>query len=1006
MGSTSSNSSKARLLLKGPPSGRRRRARVLCGLAAKTRSSLLIAGALSMVAMLLWPVGAGSAQSPPVPEPVPDGRELLTPPCELGARGAAAAEAGTIKLVMCDDNLTIGVAATAADITFYPRFSPDRHSYVVHVADDVSEVVFKGLYNPRSEMEHSDVIQRPGWSFLAVDSDAAYMPSCPTCGRATAGNNGGDRSAAHVRLSAGVTTVELQPNHWFKRYGVSPSEVGGWDWLTSSDKIARKTYTLQLVWQSPDTPLAAPDEPAMAATVDYDTDDDGLIEVSSLAQLDAVRWDANGDGYSDHGGPLHEAFPDAMAAMGCPAAGCTGYELTADLDFDTNASGDADAGDDYWNGGHGWVPIGADAEHFSGTFEGNGHVVANLYINSTNDTQSQATGYARAEVVAAENQVPSLHLGLFEELASGGAIRNVTLEAVSVARDFSCRTYRKYRCADGFVGGLVGKSAGTISGSHVTGTVSNTITAGTNSRNAEQAVAGGLVGYALRSSVVTASSSAASVSAHHATASAVGSRVGGLAGINRGAIAAAYATGAVASNGDPAARLPGHFVGGLVGENSGSIAASYATGAASGGFERSGLVGRAVWPARVTDSYWDASASGTSLSAGGAGKSTVQLQAPTGYTGIYADWNVDLDADGNADDPWDFGACNQYAWLKSAGTRPATGQPAPVIATYSISAQASAAEGNAATLTITLSKTAPSGGVQFAVTTGFDGDSSATADDVGAIASPVTVSSGAMTASVTVPTKNDALTEGDETFTVTAESGTSCWVPSGDGKDTATVTITDDDIPGVTVTAASPVSISEGSSASYTVVLDTQPTESVTITATSSDTEAVSVSPASHIFTTDNWNMAATFTVTGESDDDTQDENVAVSHSITRAGAEYENVPVSTVRVEVTDTTTPPMQRSAIELPGPPTEMTLSSSTSGEVTVRWQAPTAGGDPVRYIVHLRPQHGGKGKTKTPKAKKTSVTYSGLTPGETYRVWVRARNEAGKGERVHATITLPE
>ena len=167
-----------------------------------------------------------------------------------------------------------------------------------------------------------------------------------------------------------------------------------------------------------------------------------------------------------------------------------------------------------------------------------------------------------------------------------------------------------------------------------------------------------------------------------------------------------------------------------------------------------------------------------------------------------------------------------------------------------------------------------------------------------------------------------------------------------------------------------------------------------------------SVSPASHIFTTDNWNMAATFTVTGESDDDTQDESVAVSHSITRAGAEYENVPVSTVRVEVTDTTTPPMQRSAIELPGPPTEMTLSSSALGEVTVSWQPPTAGGDPVRYIVHLRPQGGsGKGKTKTPKAKKTAVTYSGLTPGETYRVWVRARNEAGKGERVHATITLP-
>nr|MCQ3803698.1 fibronectin type III domain-containing protein [Acidimicrobiia bacterium] len=50
--------------------------------------------------------------------------------------------------------------------------------------------------------------------------------------------------------------------------------------------------------------------------------------------------------------------------------------------------------------------------------------------------------------------------------------------------------------------------------------------------------------------------------------------------------------------------------------------------------------------------------------------------------------------------------------------------------------------------------------------------------------------------------------------------------------------------------------------------------------------------------------------------------------------------------------------------------------------------------------------GKGKTKTPKAKKTQVRFDNLEAGRTYKVWVRAQNEAGKGERVHATITLPE
>ena len=35
-----------------------------------------------------------------------------------------------------------------------------------------------------------------------------------------------------------------------------------------------------------------------------------------------------------------------------------------------------------------------------------------------------------------------------------------------------------------------------------------------------------------------------------------------------------------------------------------------------------------------------------------------------GYTGIYADWNVDVDGDGNADDPWSFGTSSEYPTLR------------------------------------------------------------------------------------------------------------------------------------------------------------------------------------------------------------------------------------------------------------------------------------------------------------------------------------------------------
>ena len=59
-------------------------------------------------------------------------------------------------------------------------------------------------------------------------------------------------------------------------------------------------------------------------------------------------------------------------------------------------------------------------------------------------------------------------------------------------------------------------------------------------------------------------------------------------------------------------------------------------------------MGAAEEGSSVTASYWDTQTSTAALtSAGGVGKTTAELQSPTGYTGIYAGWNVDLNLDGS-----------------------------------------------------------------------------------------------------------------------------------------------------------------------------------------------------------------------------------------------------------------------------------------------------------------------------------------------------------------------
>ena len=134
-----------------------------------------------------------------------------------------------VKFVMCPDHLKIESVATASDITFYPAFTPDRHSYVVHVADSVSEVRFEAIF--RTLFPWGEGYVRPGFGYGIVDSDGAYLRHCPKCTYTSANNNADSAiKPVHVRLTPGVTTVEIGANQWFMRTGSSQAESDAGDW--------------------------------------------------------------------------------------------------------------------------------------------------------------------------------------------------------------------------------------------------------------------------------------------------------------------------------------------------------------------------------------------------------------------------------------------------------------------------------------------------------------------------------------------------------------------------------------------------------------------------------------------------------------------------------------------------------------------------------------------------------------------------------------------------------
>ena len=353
--------------------------------------------------------------------------------------------------------------------------------------------------------------------------------------------------------------------------------------------------------------------------------------------------------------------------------------------------------------GDGGDKFGENASPFTGSFEGNGFTIRNLYIN---------------------NSKTKISVGLFGATKGGGRVQNLGIvDAYLVQRnmDFVSRTGGLVGLNDGgtisncyfagettavgralssIIGGLVGESK--------SGAITNCYTSGTASARAGAGLTlGGLVGQN-RGTITNCYSLTTDL---NGSGSGLSTWVGGLVGLNDvgGTISNCYATGNV--TGDTSGRsdkinkklnlgglvgLGGETgtisncyatgnvdakdakpedlnIGGLIGDNSGTITNCYATGRITGIQEglgdllEGGLVGNNR-SGTISNCFWDKETTGQTSSRGSedtAGLTTADFKA---LTAIGTATNED---DRWSANDWEFGTDNEYPALRKYKTNDA-----------------------------------------------------------------------------------------------------------------------------------------------------------------------------------------------------------------------------------------------------------------------------------------------------------------------------------------------
>jgi hypothetical protein len=240
------------------------------------------------------------------------------------------------------------------------------------------------------------------------------------------------------------------------------------------------------------------------------------------------------------------------------------FKQSADITFTVN---DFEFGGDFYNDGEGWIPIGDDYTSFQGTYDGDGHVIDNLFIN-------RPEGY---------------YQGMFGWIDGDAIIRNLSVTNIDVTGNSN-------------VGGIVGWNGAIIENCHTSGSLLGTEMTGgiaggfygtidqctSTCTITGEFTLGGIVGY----------SDGGTVSDCSSTGDVSGTEyIGGLMGSGMGtSIVCSSSTGTVSGE---------TYVGGLMGYNFGEqpVSECFSTGAVTGNSSVGGFIGYTDGEKIISNSY-------------------------------------------------------------------------------------------------------------------------------------------------------------------------------------------------------------------------------------------------------------------------------------------------------------------------------------------------------------------------------------------------------------------